>query len=445
MSAAFGFVRGALFDLRSGLELTCLNTADTETWLSKFSRMLIATYSASADCSVDLANDNPVDVFIHEVNMYFQPFANEVWFLRYMQEVATAVAGYRQRAAEHRALVSSFPQPRTLAQLEPTTALSLHLSSAAVLPVPSSLAAGSPVAALPSMPSPLLLPLQQVQPAPSNSPVAVAVTVPPSTPRTPVIVEVAVLVASSGSRRAHFEELDAVEGEDEELPWIRCNPCADRRVACLQLTGAPHSHACGACFKHGDSCLRESDHYCKRFAQELALQRARHDSLPARARHTSHTPHVTCAPSVADKFKPSWDPRLDSPGPAYNILVGRHFYFPGLELASATLFWHSEVAHAEGNYLGAKWHLQFAWSMLSNTLTCCIALTLDLPRTHRMQFSRPSTTSADPDATRPPDDVAPRGEGSSSGKGKGRAFVPMDEDLPERPALPSDGGNSILG
>jgi hypothetical protein len=74
--------------------------------------------------------------------------------------------------------------------------------------------------------------------------------------------------------------------------------------------------------------------------------------------------------------------------------------------------------------------------------TCCIAPTLDLPRTHCMQFSHPSMTSADPDATGPPDDVAPCSEGSSSGKGKGWAFVPMDEDLPEQPALPSDRGDS---
>ncbi|KAN0141636.1 hypothetical protein V8E53_000098 [Lactarius tabidus] len=459
MSAAFGFVKEALFDLRSGLELARLNSADAEAWLAKFSRTLIAAYSAGAECGIDLSNDDPVDVFIREVNMYLQPFANEAWFQRYTQEVAAVVDGYRQRAAERRTPVSSFFHPRTspavsticssaagLGLRGPAAPSSSRLSSAAVSPVPSSLpasspAAVSPVAASPSAPSPSLLPLRQVQPAPSNSPAAVATTVPPSAPRTSVVIEAAVPVASSGSRRAHFEDLDAAEGEDEELPWIRCDPCADRRVACLQLAGAPHSHACGACFKRGDSCLRESDCYRKRFAQELALQRARRDPLPARARRASRTPRVARAPSAADEFEPSWDPRLDSPGPAYDILVGGHFYFPGLESASAALFWRSEVARAEGNYLGAKRHLQFARSMLSDALTRCIAPTLGSPRTHRVQFSHPSTTSADPDAPGPPDDVAPRGEGSSSGKGKGRAFVPMDEDVPEQPASPSDGGD----
>jgi hypothetical protein len=207
---------------------------------------------------------------------------------------------------------------------------------------------------------------------------------------------------------------------------------------CLQLAGAPHSHVCGACFKHGDLCLRESNRYHKCLAQELALQHAHCDPLLACA---SRTPCVARAPSTADEFKLSWDPCLDSPGPAYNILVGGHFYFPGLELASTALFWCSKVARAEGNYLGAKWHLQFAQSMLSNVLTCCFAPTLDLPQTHCMQFSHPSMTSADPDATGLLDNVAPRSEGSSSGKGKGRAFVPMDEDAPEWPALPSDRGN----
>jgi hypothetical protein len=187
--------------------------------------------------------------------------------------------------------------------------------------------------------------------------------------------------------------------------------------------------------------LRESDCYHKRFAQELAA-RARRDPLPARAPHASRTPRIARAPSVADNFEPSWDPRLDPPGPAYDILVSGHFYFPGLESASAALFWRSEVAHAEGHYLAAKWHLQFARSMLSDLLTRCIAPSPDSSRSQRMQFSRPSTASADPDATGPTDNVAPCGEGSSSSKGKGRAVVPMDEDMPGRPASPSDGGDS---
>jgi hypothetical protein len=143
-----------------------------------------------------------------------------VWFLCYAQEVATVVARHHQWVAECCALALAFPQPCALGQLEPTTALSSCLSSATVSPVPSlltasSLAAVSPVAVLPS-----LLPLQQVQPAPSNSPAAVAATVPPSAPRTPGIAEVAAPVVSSGSRHAHFEELGAAEGEDEELLWI---------------------------------------------------------------------------------------------------------------------------------------------------------------------------------------------------------------------------------
>jgi hypothetical protein len=209
---------------------------------------------------------------------------------------------------------------------------------------------------------------------------------------------------------------------------------------CVQLAGAPHSHVCSPCFKRGDLCLQESDRYHKHFAQELAAC-VHHDPLPARAPRTSRTPRVARAPSVADNFEPSWDPCLDPPGPAYDILVGRHFYFPGLESASAALFWRSEVAHAEGHYLAAKQHLQFARSMLSDLLTCCIAPLLDSSRSQHVQFSCPSTASADLDATGLTDDVAPRGEGSSSSKGKGRAVVPMDEDVPERPTSPSEGGD----
>ncbi|KAN0139121.1 hypothetical protein V8E53_003123 [Lactarius tabidus] len=552
MSAAFRFVKEALFDLRSGLELAHLNSANIEAWLAKFSWTLIAAYSTGAECGIDLANDDPVDVFICKVNMYLQPFANEAWFLSlallekdrgnpgvlelnlypYPFKTPTPYRGATDWAMQTRGyplqnlaekvtenclmpvilkkslfivgrgmsklrapwpfwfhftspkwfviypsgipetpetpkrgrglwgVAKSVPLPLPPHTLQPypwgfenpcpslraspvvstirssaaglglcgpAAPLSSRLSSAAVSPVPSllpagSLAAVSPVAALPLAPLPSLLPLRQVQPTPSNSPAAVATTVPPSAARTSVIVEVAATAASSGSRRAHFEDLDTAEGEDEELPWI----C---------LTGAPRSHACGACFKRGDSCLQESDHYHKRLAQELALQCACRDPLLARA------PRVARAPSAADKFEPSWDPCLDSPGPAYDILVSGHFYFPGLELASAALFWRSEVACAKGNYLGAKRHLQFAWSMLSDVLTRCIAPALGSPQTHHVQFSRPSTTSADLDATGPPDDVAPRGKGSSSSKGKGRAFVPMDEDAPEQPASPSDGGD----
>jgi hypothetical protein len=93
--------------------------------------------------------------------MYLQPFANEAWFLRYTQEVAAVVDGYRQRAAERRTPVSSFFQPRTspavstirssaagLGLRGPAAPLSSRLSSAAISPVPSSLPAGSPAARL---------------------------------------------------------------------------------------------------------------------------------------------------------------------------------------------------------------------------------------------------------------------------------------------------------
>jgi hypothetical protein len=129
-----------------------------------------------ANCGIDLANDDPVDTYIHVVNAYLQPFANKVWFLCYMQEVAAVVDSYRQQAAERRAPGPLFFQPCTL----PTdstihssaTVLGLHrpvapsslcLSSAAVLPVLSLLTAGLlaavlPVAVLPLAPSPSLLP-----------------------------------------------------------------------------------------------------------------------------------------------------------------------------------------------------------------------------------------------------------------------------------------------
>ncbi|KAN0127813.1 hypothetical protein V8E53_014369 [Lactarius tabidus] len=406
LSAAFNFVRSALFDLHDGLQPTHFNSADAETWLCKFSVALITTYSAAANCGIDLANDDPVDAFIHKVNAWFQPFANEVWFLRYAQE------------------------PHTLGRLELTTASSSCLSSATVSPVPSLLTAGLPAAVSPVAVLPSLLPLQQVQPAPSHSPAAVAAMVPPSAARTPGIADPAAPVALSGSRRAHFEEFGAAEGEDEELLWICCDPCAERRIACVQLAGAPHSHVCSPCFKHGDSCLQESDRYHKCFAQELTAH-VHHNPLPARAPCASRTPRIARAPSVADNFELSWDPRLDPPGPAYDILVSRHFYFPGLESASAALFWRSEVVRAEGHYLAAKRHLQFAQSMLSDSLTCCIAPSQDSSQSQRMQFSCPSMASADPDATGPTNDVAPRGKGSSSGKGKGQAVVPMDKDVPK--------------
>jgi hypothetical protein len=41
MSAAFNFVRSALFDLRDGLQPAHFNSADAETWLRKFSVALV--------------------------------------------------------------------------------------------------------------------------------------------------------------------------------------------------------------------------------------------------------------------------------------------------------------------------------------------------------------------------------------------------------------------
>jgi hypothetical protein len=141
------------------------------------------------------------------------------------------------------------------------------------------------------------------------------------------------------------------------------------------------------------------------------------------------------SPSAAKTFELSWDPHYDAPGPTYDLLVGRTGYFAGLDSASATLFWHSETTRAEGHYLAAKRHLIFTRSMLSDTLTRCIAPSTDPSQTRRVQFAGPSTSGAGTAKTEP--------EGES-GKGKGQAD-PMDEDEPEPPASPSDDGEGDFG
>lgn len=208
-----------------------------------------------------------------------------------MQEVTTIVDGYCQQAIERCAATFSLPRPHAPNLLELVAALSSHLSSAVVSPVPSLQTAGSPAVVSPVVMLPLLLPLQQVQPAPSKSPVAVAAMVPPSAPGTPVIVEVATSVASSGSRRAHFAELDAEDAKDEELPWIcvshlilfciivllmqlsaTCVPSARSRVSSSQVPPTPmrvvpaSSVATRVCTSPTDitSVMLKNAHFCVR-------------------------------------------------------------------------------------------------------------------------------------------------------------------------------------
>jgi hypothetical protein len=106
-----------------------------------------------------------------------RPFAKEAWFRRHAQETTATLTGYRQRASERAAAsFSTTPAPAPSALLGPVAPSSSALVSAAVLPVPSSsvvalLTTTSPAARSSSVvPSPSLLPLRQVQPAPSNSP-----------------------------------------------------------------------------------------------------------------------------------------------------------------------------------------------------------------------------------------------------------------------------------
>jgi hypothetical protein len=167
-------------------------------------------------------------------------------------------------------------------------------------------------------------------------------------------------------------------------------------------------------------------------------------------------PHASCTPLAvkhaaagSSHLPPStdgasellWDPQFDTPGPAYDLLVGGMFYFPGLELASAAMFWCSEVVCVEGNYLAAKQHLQLTQTMLSNVLMCCIAPSTDSSQSKCVQFLHPLVLSADSGVTRPADEATSHGEGSFSGKGKGQAVVPMDKDEPEWPTSPLDGSN----
>jgi hypothetical protein len=116
------------------------------------------------------------------------------------------------------------------------------------------------------------------------------------------------------------------------------------------ITGAPPSHLCTHCFRHGVACVHKSDCYWKQLARLVAQQ----DSLPTACSPLA-TPlsHVSCIPSmVGDSaaclspstngaFEPSWDPQHDAPGPVYDLLIGRTAYFMALSqpalLCSGTL------------------------------------------------------------------------------------------------------------
>jgi hypothetical protein len=106
-----------------------------------------------------------------------QLFAKEAWFRRRAQETTATLTGYHQRASKRAAAsFSTTPAPAPSTLLGPVVPSSSALVSAAVSPVPLSSAVVLSTATSPAarsslvVPSPSLLPLQQVQPTPSNSP-----------------------------------------------------------------------------------------------------------------------------------------------------------------------------------------------------------------------------------------------------------------------------------
>jgi hypothetical protein len=52
---------------------------------------------------------------------------------------------------------------------------------------------------------------------------------------------------------------------------------------------------------------------------------------------------VNCSPSAGEHWHTAWDQRFNTPGPAYDLLVGRTGYFMGPNSTCAALFWCSKL------------------------------------------------------------------------------------------------------
>lgn len=174
--------------------------------------------------------------------------------------------------------------------------------------------------------------------------------------------------------------------------------------------------------------MRESDRYHRVYARKLAALHAsaatppRPPPRPARRTRRAPSPAIVNAdagPSCPEShFENSWDPKFDAPGPAHELLVGGDVCIPGLDPASAALFWRSEVSRAEGLANAANRHLHFTRQMSTKAQACCL---IETP-SKSSRSKRIRTTGLDKGKERAQQEE----EAPSRDKGKGRA-APMDE------------------
>lgn len=104
-----------------------------------------------------------------------------------------------------------------------------------------------------------------------------------------------------------------------------------------------------------------------------------------------------------------WDTHFDTPGPAFNLLVGGS---GGLDSAGVVLFWHSKLSYAEGLVLAANCHEEFACKMLTVALGCCCIV----PSNNSSDSKHVHFTGGKGKATEE--------EGEDSGKSKGHTEPP---------------------
>jgi hypothetical protein len=100
----------------------------------------------------------------------------------------------------------------------------------------------------------------------------------------------------------------------------------------------------------------------------------------------------SCLPAEGEHWHTAWDQRFNTPGPAYDLLVGGTGYFAGLDSSRAALFWCSELKDAEALLDGAYCCHNFCRTMLIQALGWCMVLPPDdASHSKHVKFLRPTS------------------------------------------------------
>lgn len=279
----------------------------------------------------------------------------------------------------------------------------------------------SPAAASPTVPSPSLLPLRQVQPAPSDSPASATLSVVPTTSAAPdqsspagrpvrqaamlaaatlALVRISLfnfdlanaysyqgssLDAPTGSKRSRSPDPEAskkpvfikvshltILNISAMLTNPQCDTCHDAKVRCEE--GEDPVGPCVRCTEKSLECIRESARVENIRAKKMLPTRAAKSTKPV----ASTSGKATTKPgksSPASSKQSDWNKHsiFDAPGPAFELLMGGSETGSDSDVAAACLFWRAEVARTGAAEEVARKAHEFALKMCTEAFTRALA------------------------------------------------------------------------